>query len=199
MCHLPNLLSALRLVAVIPLLWLAWHARPMAFLALLLAAIVSDALDGWVARRLAAPTALGARLDSAADYAVYIAVPVGAWWLWPELVVREAGWLAIVVTGYALPGAVALARFGRLASYHTWSAKLAVAVLAVAVLVLFAGGPAWPLHVGAPLALVAGLEQTAITLLADRPVGELPSVVHARRRGARRGGSAAAPGRTPRS
>lgn len=175
----PNLLSAARLACVPVLLALAWAGRPFAFLLLLLAAVVSDAVDGWLARRLGATSALGARLDSIADYAVYVAVPLGGWWLWPDLVVREAGWLALVVAGYALPGAVALARFRRLSSYHTWSAKLAVVTLSVAMLVLFGGGPAWPLHVGAPLALVAGLEQTAITLLAPRPRDDVPSVFHA--------------------
>lgn len=181
MKHLPNILSGLRLAATAPLLALAWFGEATAFLIVLLLAIVSDAIDGWIARRLDAHSALGVRLDSLADYAIYIIVPLGGWWLWPELVTREAFWFGLVVIGYALPGAVALLRFHRLSSYHTWSAKLAVALLSVAVLVLFAGGPAWPLHIGAPIALLAGLEQTLITLVADRPRDDLPSIVHALR------------------
>jgi CDP-diacylglycerol--glycerol-3-phosphate 3-phosphatidyltransferase len=179
MHYLPNLLSAARLASVVPLLAFAWAGRASPFLVLLLLAILSDAVDGWVARRFDAHTELGVRLDSLADYAIYIAVPLGGWWLWPEIIAREMAWFGLVVLGYLLPGAVALIRFQRLAAYHTWLAKLAVAVLAVAVLVLFAGGPAWPLHIGAPLALLAGLEQTAITLVADRPRDELPTIVHA--------------------
>ncbi len=179
MRNLPNILSAARLAAVIPLLALAWHGHAAAFLALLLAAIVSDAVDGWVARRFNAQSALGIRLDSVADYAIYVAVPLGGWWLWPDIVLRELAWFALVVVGYLLPGAVALVRFRRLAAYHTGSAKIAVAVLAIAVLVLFAGGPAWPLHLGAPIALLAGIEQTLITLTADRPRDDLPTLVHA--------------------
>lgn len=177
--NLPNLLSAIRLACVPVLLVLAWAGRPLAFLLLLLAAVLSDALDGWLARRTGATSPLGVRLDSFADYAIYVAVPLGGWWLWPDMVAREAAWFALVVVGYALPGAVALARFRRLSTYHTWSAKLAVVTLSLAVLVLFAGGPAWPLHVGAPLALLAGLEQTAITLLAPGPRDNVPSVLHA--------------------
>jgi len=179
MHHLPNILSALRLGSIPLLLWLAWTGHPLAFLVILLAAILSDALDGWLARRLGATSAVGVRLDSLADYGVYIAVPLAGWWLWPHIVVRETFWFALVVVGYALPGALALLRFHRLSSYHTWSAKLAVALLSVAVLVLFAGGPAWPLHIGAPVALLAGLEQGAITLLAHRPRDDIPSIVHA--------------------
>ncbi|MDZ7747904.1 MAG: CDP-alcohol phosphatidyltransferase family protein [Halofilum sp. (in: g-proteobacteria)] len=179
MRSLPNLLSALRLASIPPLLVLAWLDRPLAFLVVLLAAVLSDAVDGWLARRLGATSRLGARLDSLADYAVYVAVPLGGWWLWPEIVAREWSWFALVVVGYALPGALALLRFRRLSAYHTWSAKLAVALLSVAVLVLFAGGPAWPLHVGAPVALLAGLEQSLITLIAPHPRDQVPTIFHA--------------------
>jgi len=47
------------------------------------------------------------------------------------------------------------------------------------VLVLFAGGPAWLLHVGAPLAVCAGLEQAAITWIAPGPRGEMRSLLQA--------------------
>jgi len=49
-----------------------------------------------------------------------------------------------------------------------------------------AGGPAWLLHIGAPVALLAGIEQTLITLMADRPRDDLPSIVHAVRASGRR-------------
>ncbi len=178
---IPNLLSLLRLLSVPVLLGLAWYRQPMPFLALLLAGILSDALDGWLARRLDAVTKLGIRLDSMADFALYIAVPLGGWWLWPELLLREAPWIALIVIGYALPGALALIRFRRLSSYHTWSAKLAVALSALGLFLLFAIDVAWLLHIGAPLALLAGLEQSAITLVAPGPRDELPSIVHALR------------------
>lgn len=178
---IPNLLSGLRLASVPVLLVLAWYGQPLMFLGLLLVSILSDAIDGWLARRLDAVTKLGIRLDSMADFALYIAVPLGGWWLWPELLLREAPWIALIVVGYALPGALALIRFRRLSSYHTWSAKLAVAVSAAGLFLLFAVDVSWLLHIGAPLALLAGLEQSAITIVAPGPRDELPSIVHALR------------------
>lgn len=178
---IPNMLSLLRLLSVPVLLGLAWFQQPLAFLALLLVSILSDAVDGWLARRFDAVTSLGIRLDSMADFALYVAVPLGGWWLWPDLLLREALWIALIVVGYALPGALALIRFRRLSSYHTWSAKFAVAMSALGLFVLFAFDVAWLLHIGAPLALLAGLEQSAITLIAPGPRDELPSLVHALR------------------
>lgn len=177
-----NTLSLLRLLSVVPLLLLAWLDRPTAFLALLLLAFASDAVDGWFARR-AGPQAAhaGARLDSYADYTLYLAVPLCAWWLWPQLIAREALWLGLACLSYALPGALATARFGRPAAYHTWAAKAAVAVVAPALLVLFAGGPAWPLQIGALIALCAGIEQCVMIRIAPGPREEVRSLWHARR------------------
>lgn len=180
--HVPNTLSGLRLVSVPALLVLAWMQQPVAFLVLLLVSILTDALDGWIARRFDAVTPFGIRLDSFADFALYIAVPLGGWLLWPELVLRELPWLGLIVVGYVLPGLWSLIRFHRLSSYHTWSAKLAVAVTALALFILFATGLGWPLHIGAPLALLAGLEQSAITALAPGPRDDIPTLWHALRR-----------------
>ena len=181
MQRVPNILSALRLASVPFLLALAWYQYPLAFLVLLLAAILSDALDGWIARRFDAVTTVGIRLDSAADFALYIAVPLGGWWLWPELMLRESVWIGLIVIGYVMPGVLALVRFRRLASYHTWLTKVAVAAAATALFVLFATGIGWPLYIGAPLALLAGLEQSAITLVAAGPRDDIPTLWHALR------------------
>lgn len=183
----PNALSVLRLASVPVLLALAWYQQQMAFLVLLLVGILSDALDGWIARRFNAVTTLGIRLDSMADFALYVAVPLGGWWLWPDLLVQEAFWIGLIVAGYVLPGALALARFHRLSSYHTWSAKLGVATASIGLFVLFATGVSWPLHIGAPLALLAGLEQSAITLLAPGPRDDIPTLWHALRTRRQRG------------
>jgi CDP-diacylglycerol--glycerol-3-phosphate 3-phosphatidyltransferase len=178
-----NSLSLLRLISVLPLLLLAWGGHSAGFLLLLLTAFATDAADGWFARRAAPDTdaALGARLDSYADYALYLAIPVGIWWLWPEVMAREAVWLGLIVAGFSLPGAAAIARFGRPAAYHSWGAKAAVAVVSPALLLLLAGGPAWPLRIGAVIALLAGLEQCLMIRMAPGPHEEVRSLWHARR------------------
>lgn len=178
-----NLLSLLRLASVVPLLVLAWTGRPLMFVLLLLAAIATDALDGWFARRAGADgaAATGARLDSYADYTLYLAVPMGVWWLRPELIAQESFWLALVLLGYALPGAAAIARFGRPAAYHTWGAKAAVAAVAPTLMLLLTGGPAWPLRLAAVIALLAGLEQCLMIRMAPGPKEEVRSIWHARR------------------
>jgi len=97
------------------------------------------------------------------------------------LLARIPLFLFQAVQAALLPRLSRLAARGELDEFRSGLKRLMAVVLAVGVLTLFAGGPAWPLHIGAPLALVAGLEQTAITLTADRARDELPTIVHARR------------------
>lgn len=175
---LPNLITLLRLASTPLLLALAWHGQGTAFLVLLAAGFGSDVLDGWLARRLGQSSELGARLDSLCDLAVYVTVALGGWWLWPELLRAEAPFFAALLASLVLPGVLALVRFRRLTSYHTWLAKIAVAAAGLSVLLLFAGGPAWPLRLAVPLGVAAALEAIAITLLLREPASNVRSLWH---------------------
>jgi cardiolipin synthase len=92
--NLANLITVSRLLMVIPLIWLIATERVHAAFWLLLAAGISDALDGYVAKNFNARTDLGAYLDPIADKTlldgIYVAL-VLAGWLPP--------WLAILVVG----------------------------------------------------------------------------------------------------
>jgi len=61
--NIPNFLSSFRLVVVPFLLIIAWLNRPKLFLALLAVSLISDALDGLVARRLRVTSETGAKFD----------------------------------------------------------------------------------------------------------------------------------------
>jgi CDP-diacylglycerol--glycerol-3-phosphate 3-phosphatidyltransferase len=161
--NIPNLLSLLRLVAAPVLLLLAAGGRPTVYLVLLAAALLSDAVDGFLARRLGQTSELGARLDSLGDFAIYMTVPLGAWWLWPELIRREAPFAAAVVASYALPVLFGFLKYRRLTSYHTWGAKLSGVLLTAGALHHFACGQAWPFRLSVAVQVLAELEEIAIT------------------------------------
>lgn len=57
----------------------AWHGMATAFLFCLTIALLSDALDGWLARRLIRRSDLGTKLDCWADIALCLSVPVEVW------------------------------------------------------------------------------------------------------------------------
>jgi cardiolipin synthase len=88
---LPNIISFARLCAVPLAVWLVLHAQYTGAFALFLAAGISDAIDGWLARRRGG-TVLGAALDPLADKTLMIGmyVTLAATGQLPD-------WLAIIV------------------------------------------------------------------------------------------------------
>jgi CDP-diacylglycerol--glycerol-3-phosphate 3-phosphatidyltransferase len=162
--NLPNLLSLSRLLMTPLMLLLAWRGYGTAFLVLMLAAWSTDAVDGWLARRLNQCTTLGARLDSWGDLTFYTAVSLGAWWLWPERLRAEAGVIMLIITSYLLPAIVGLLKFRRLPSYHTWAVKVAAVVSALGVVGLLVFGIGWPLYIAAILCVYAALEEIMISM-----------------------------------
>ena len=65
--HIPNVITVLRIALVVPTAWLLWHERYFDAFILMLIAGVSDALDGFLARRFNWISKFGATLDPLAD------------------------------------------------------------------------------------------------------------------------------------
>jgi len=179
--HLPNLLSAFRIVSVPFLLALAWHGATTPFLLLFGLGLLSDVLDGPLARHLGCATAFGARLDQWGDFALWLALPIGAWWGWHETVVRELPYVAVAVVAMILPTAIAYAKYRAVPGYHTWSVKVGAAGMGVAVALLLIFDIAWPFRVAALFQVVCAVDELGITLLLSDCHHDVPSVFHAAR------------------
>jgi CDP-diacylglycerol--glycerol-3-phosphate 3-phosphatidyltransferase len=177
--NLANALSALRLVLAPILLVLAGLGMERAFVVVFTLSLLTDLIDGKVARWLGQTSEFGARLDSAADFATYMTVPLCAWWLKPEFVRREFVAFVAIVAGYAVPVLVGFLRYGRLTSYHTRLAVLAAYALGAATVLVFAAGWAWPLRLAALVLVVAELEEIAITAVLPQWRANVRSLRHA--------------------
>ncbi len=64
---LPNFLSSIRILYVPFLLYSSYHGYKNTFLLILFFALITDAVDGFLARVLKVTSNLGARLDSLVD------------------------------------------------------------------------------------------------------------------------------------
>lgn len=92
--QLPNAITLLRLLLMLPITWLLWQARYPEALLLAALAGVSDAVDGALARRFGWRSEFGAFLDPLADKTMVVVLFV---------VLTMRGhiplWLAVVVVG----------------------------------------------------------------------------------------------------
>jgi phosphatidylglycerophosphate synthase len=91
---------------------------------MLAVAFVSDVLDGVVARRLEVATARLRLADSLTDTFFYLCVAIGCFLAYPEVWRRYRAGVLLIVVLEASRWIFDLVKFGKVASYHMWSAKL---------------------------------------------------------------------------
>lgn len=190
---LANALTGFRLAIAAPLMLVfAIAGERGLFLWMLVASFFTDFIDGTVARLSGRPNRFGAMLDSWADVTAYVSIAISVWLLWPELVRREWMPFTAIVASFLTPSLVGLAKFGRFTSYHTLLVKAAVAATAAGLLLLLWGGPAWPFRLAAVLAVLAALEEIAITSVLEEPRSNVRGI-YAVWRSQRRGGGPGSP------
>lgn len=176
---LPNLISLGRLILAPILLVIAWQQQASLFRAAFTAAVVSDLLDGVLARLLKQQTEFGAKLDSWADMGTYLALFFGACLLWPQFIVNHLDLLIAGFVVYTAAFSFGYLKYSRLTSYHSLGGKLTAVLMAGSMLLWFFGGPEWPFRIGLSVALVAGLEQMVMTLILPRWEPNVLTVWHA--------------------
>lgn len=177
----PNALSAFRIACVPLLLWIAWRGNVGAFVATFALGLLSDVLDGIVARRLDQATEFGARLDQWGDFALWLSLPLAAWWLWPEILLREWPYIAVAIVCMLLPTAVAFAKYREVPGYHTWSVKLGSVAMGASIPLLLLFDVPWPFRVAALWQVVCAIDELGITWLLADCRHDVPSVAHALR------------------
>jgi cardiolipin synthase len=140
--HVPNALTLLRLVSVPVTVWLMLHGRMEAALWLFIAAGVTDAVDGAIARLFDARTALGSLLDPLADKVLLVStyVVLGLLDLLPQWLVVLVVLRDVLIVLYAVVYMLA----GSFSGSPILISKVnTVAQIVLAGLVLARLGPGW--------------------------------------------------------
>jgi phosphatidylglycerophosphate synthase len=176
---MPNLITLSRLGVVPGILAAAALQRPPVFLGLSSYALVSDVVDGRLARARHQQTAFGARLDSTADCALYLTAPLATCLAFPWLQAWPA--IAAIYAGYLGPIAYGALKYHRLTAYHTRGARVAAVLLVLAFVAALAGHVAWPLDLAAGVLLASAVEEMLITRMLPAWRPDVPSVRAARR------------------
>ncbi len=179
MRSIPLALTIFRICSAPVLMIFAALGRERYFLWLAIAALLSDVLDGALARRLGASSETGRLLDSWADLLIALVSFAGATLLWPDTMRQEAGYFALILAALVIPNAWGLLRFHRLLGYHTLSAKTSGVLLAVGAVSLFTGLTPVVFRLASFVELAVAAEYIAISLLIPEWTGEMKSVWHA--------------------
>jgi len=130
--NVPTMLTWLR-IALVPLLWwLAYTGERVLFVGVFLVAALTDALDGWLARKLHQESQAGAVLDSVADYVFFLSAIVWLYWLDASLVTENVVLLTVMVIVTVVKELVKAGKLG-VAARHWWPSKVSAVVLVVSV------------------------------------------------------------------
>jgi cardiolipin synthase len=136
----PNAISIARLCATVFLLSAVFHRDMDLFKWLLLACLLSDILDGLIARAFHLTSKLGAALDSAADMLTMLIGLFGVWIFQRTFVHEHMAGVLIVAVFYVAEIVAAVFRYGRLSSFHTLLDRVAAYAGGIFVMSLFLWG-----------------------------------------------------------
>lgn len=169
--YLPNLLSSLRIALAPAILGAAYSNSKPGFVVLLAVSLVSDTLDGWLARRWNVTSAVGQRLDRWGDGLTLIVGTLGVCFLWLEIVEREWHWGLIAVAGYLMCGLQRLIEPAVERSRPGWVGRLCGWALPLSLVPLLMGQAAWPFQAAAVLQAALGGWKLASARRAAAPAG----------------------------
>jgi phosphatidylglycerophosphate synthase len=164
--HLPNAISCARLLAT-PILLFAVDTKNLdLFKWLLMGCLVSDILDGLLARVFQLSSRLGAFLDSTADMLVTGIAVLGLYVFRGPVIAEHWMPLALVLILYLVEVCVALWRYRRISSFHTILVRLAAYAQGIFVMSLFLWGYApWLLYAMTVLSVLAYSEELVLLFL----------------------------------
>ena len=138
--NIPNILSFYRIVAFPFVLYCALNNLEKLFVILLITNLITDILDGFIARRFNMQTEFGARLDSIADIGTYILAFVGIFTFklddFSPHLISFIIFLGLFISAELL----SVIKFKRLPSLHLYSSKIGGYIQGAFFFVLFAFG-----------------------------------------------------------
>ena len=175
---IPNIISLSRIAMAPFALLAAYYGNEKLFFILFTLMLVSDVLDGYLARKLHQCTKIGTKLDSVGDYVTYISIPFATWWLWPEIIRSETLYIATAFVLFLAPGIIARMKFGEMVAYHTWLTKLTAVVMSLGLILLLFTKENLLFHLSIYLLLLEALEHLGITLKLRRPQSNVKSLWH---------------------
>ena len=166
--NVPNFISLYRLLAFPVILFMALTYRESWFVVLICISLVSDILDGNIARIFKMQTNFGAALDNLADILTILVALLGLFiFKWND-VAPHAWFLFLFLGVFVISYIIAFVRFGKIPGLHLYSAVTAGYLQGIFLFVLFAFGfYEWLFYLSIGWGIVAYTEKCLVLLKLD--------------------------------
>lgn len=162
-------------VAAVPLLVvLLWLGERELFAWFLLFSYSTDAIDGFLARKLKIASARGSQLDSIGDQLTFAIGLIGLVVFETAFIKANIVLIIIAFVPYLLQMLIAFFKYGKATSFHTYLAKASAVVQAVFILWLLFFGPVyWLFYFMIALGLLETLEEITLIFMYDTSVADV--------------------------
>ncbi len=166
--NVPNLISLYRLLVFPVILFMAVTNRENWFVILLSISLISDAIDGSIARYFKLQTNFGAALDNLADIFTYAMALLGIFvFKWADIE-SHATSLYLFLTLFIISYIVAFVRFGKIPGLHLYSAVSAGYIQSIFFFILFVFGfYPWMFYLAVGWGIIAYTEKIAVLFYLD--------------------------------
>ncbi len=134
---IPNLLSFYRILIFPLIFWFILSGKETLFVAFIIINLITDALDGFLARKLNQETVFGARLDSTADKLTYVLAITGIFVFKYETIRPHMLSFYIFIILGIIYLTHSFIKFGKISSLHTYATKIGGYMQGVFLFVLF--------------------------------------------------------------
>jgi CDP-diacylglycerol--glycerol-3-phosphate 3-phosphatidyltransferase len=169
--------SFYRIVAVPLLLLLLIFREKEFFCWFLLLSYCTDAIDGYLARKLQITSARGSQLDSVGDQLTFTMGLLGLWVFENEFVMSNAVLIGVAFLPYLLQMAIAFKKYGRATAFHTYCAKTSAVVQATFILWSLFFGPVNALfYTMIVIGIIETIEEVILIFMYDRWVSDVKGI-----------------------
>jgi len=122
--NIPNLITIYRLLAFPLILYFALAGKESLFAIFLVINLLTDAIDGFIARRFNMVTEVGAKLDSFADNLTYVLVFTGIYIFKLDDILPYKISFLVFISCLLFTVVFSLIKFGKFPSFHMYLTKI---------------------------------------------------------------------------
>lgn len=134
----------------------------------------TDALDGYLARKLNITSSRGAQLDSLGDQLTFVIGVIGLFFFEFNFMVDNLWLILLALTPYVAQVLIAFKKYGKTTAFHTYLAKLSAITQAVFILWLLFSGPVyWLFYFMIIIGIIETLEEIILIFLFDNWVSDV--------------------------
>ena len=167
---IPDWFSIYRIIAVPFIVLLIIFKLKIWFTILIIISLLTDAIDGFLARRLNQETKRGAKLDSSGDLITQLLMIAGLFRFQESFLDKQKILLLIIAGLFILQLAIAFFKYRKTTSFHTLSAKAAFICLGIFYITLFLFKyHDWLFLLSASLMILSLLEDIMLVFIVAEP------------------------------